>query len=201
MPRVKAHYAIKANNDAMISRLYAHLGLGFDCASEKEIEQVLAMGVSPHRIIYAHPCKEKKALRKAFENGVNQMTFDNEHELYKIKDEHANAECLIRIKTNDANAKWALSGKFGADMNTAKFLIDKAKLMNIHLIGVAFHVGCSNSKPSFDEEIEKCRILFDYARESHGIEMSVVDLGGGYPGIDEDNDIFKQTAQIINEGS
>ena len=85
LPKVKAHYAIKANNDPMISKLYAHLGLGFDCASESEIEQVLGYGVLPDRIIYAHPCKEKKSLRKAFEKGVNQMTFDNEFELYKIK--------------------------------------------------------------------------------------------------------------------
>jgi ornithine decarboxylase len=85
MSRVRPHYAIKANNDHMITKLYAHLGLGFDCASVGEIEQVLEMGVSPDRIIYAHPCKDKNSLRIACEKGVNRMTFDNEHELYKIK--------------------------------------------------------------------------------------------------------------------
>ncbi len=107
-------------------------------------------------------------------------------------------------------------------MQTARRLIDLSNQLNIRLVGVAFHVGCSNSNPSFDEEIEKCRVLFDYARENYSIEMSIVDLGGGncifllvffshknyyrsffvgFPGVDEDNDIFFQTSQVINESN
>jgi diaminopimelate decarboxylase len=33
------------------------LGAGFDCASPGEIDAVLALGVPPERIIYAHPVK------------------------------------------------------------------------------------------------------------------------------------------------
>ncbi|KAF9608352.1 hypothetical protein IFM89_009287 [Coptis chinensis] len=32
---------------------------GFDCASSAEIEAVLALGVSPDRIVYANPCKRE----------------------------------------------------------------------------------------------------------------------------------------------
>jgi len=85
-------------------------------------------------------------------------------------------------------------------MNTARHLIDLTKQLGIRLVGVAFHVGCSNSNPNFHEEIEKCRILFDYAKSNHDIEMHILDIGGGYPGIDEDNEIFIKTAQDINKG-
>jgi ornithine decarboxylase len=85
----------------------------------------------------------------------------------------------LRIKTNDSKAKWALSEKFGATMDTARRLIDLSTQLSIRLVGVAFHVGCSNSQPSFEEEINKCRVLFDYAKEKYSIEMSIVDLGGG----------------------
>lgn len=32
-------------------------GLGFDCASQKEIQTVLDIGTNPEDIIYAHPVK------------------------------------------------------------------------------------------------------------------------------------------------
>ena len=37
--------------------MLAALGAGFDCASPNEIDAVLALGVLPERIIYAHPVK------------------------------------------------------------------------------------------------------------------------------------------------
>ncbi|PHH91102.1 hypothetical protein CDD83_1674 [Cordyceps sp. RAO-2017] len=55
LPRVKPFYAVKCNPDPQVLRLLAGLGTGFDCASKTEIEQVLAMGISPDRVIYAQP--------------------------------------------------------------------------------------------------------------------------------------------------
>jgi len=49
--------AVKSNPDINIVRALAQLGCGFDCASKSEIEEVLSIGVSPDRIIFANPCK------------------------------------------------------------------------------------------------------------------------------------------------
>ena len=146
LPRIKPHYAIKANNDPLILRLFAHLDTGFDCASQAELEQVLEIGVDAERIIYANPCKAKSSLIHAYRRGVDYMTFDNEHELHKVKESHASAKLLLRIKTDDSSAKWALGIKFGADMKTALGLVDLARELKLNLVGVAFHVGCSNLK-------------------------------------------------------
>ena len=51
---------------------------------QEEINQILATGASPDRIIYAHPTKEPSHLNYAWEKGVNLTVFDNEDELYKI---------------------------------------------------------------------------------------------------------------------
>lgn len=40
-------------------------GCGFDCASIGEIKQVLSCGASPHRIIFANPCKAPEAVAYA----------------------------------------------------------------------------------------------------------------------------------------
>lgn len=68
----------------MLSMLEA-LGAGFDCASQAEIRQVLDMGVSPDRIIFANPCKMPSHIGFAKKAGVATMTFDSDQELDKVR--------------------------------------------------------------------------------------------------------------------
>ena len=200
LPRVEPHYAIKCNTDQMLLKLLAFLGAGFDCASKNEIQQVLDLGVSPHRIIFANPCKQASFIKYAYKMGVDYMTFDNEHELYKIKENHPNAKCVLRIITNDSNAVCRFSMKFGADMETSFKLIETAMHLNLDLVGISFHVGSGQMSPeSFSESIENARHLFDYAREKFGCKMHLLDLGGGYPGNSDSMDLFNAISKEINK--
>ena len=199
LPRVEPHYAIKCNTDHMLLKLLAFLGAGFDCASKNEIQRVLDLGVSPHRIIFANPCKQASFIKYAYKMGVDYMTFDNEHELYKIKENHPNAKCVLRIITNDANAVCRFSMKFGADMQTSYKLVETAMHLNLDLVGVSFHVGSGQMSPeSFSESIENARLLFDYAREKFGCKMHLLDLGGGYPGNSDSFELFNAISKEIN---
>lgn len=38
LPRVHPFYAVKCNTDMILLKLLAHLGTGFDCASQNEIQ-------------------------------------------------------------------------------------------------------------------------------------------------------------------
>jgi ornithine decarboxylase len=69
------------------------------------------------------------------------MTFDNEHELYKIKQCHPNAKIVLRIITNDKNAVCQFSMKFGASMPSAYKLVKLALELDLDLVGVSFHCG------------------------------------------------------------
>lgn len=200
LPRVEPHYAIKCNTDTMLLKLLAFLGAGFDCASKNEIQRVLDLGVSPDRIIFANPCKQASFIKYAYKMGVNYMTFDNEHELYKIKENHPNAKCVLRIITNDTNAVCRFSMKFGADMETSYKLIETAMQLNLDLVGVSFHVGSGQMSPeAFTESIANARLLFDYAREKFACKMHLLDLGGGYPGNSDSMDLFNVIAKEINK--
>lgn len=200
LPRVEPHYAIKCNTDPMLLKLLAFLGTGFDCASKMEIQKVLDLGVSPSRIIFANPCKQASYVKYAYKMGVNYMTFDNEAELYKIKDNHPNARCVLRIITNDADAVCRFSMKFGADMESSFRLVKLAKELDLDLVGVSFHVGSGQMSPqAFSESIENARKLFDHAREEYGIRMHLLDLGGGYPGSSDSVDLFDSIANEINK--
>ena len=55
MPRVKIHYAIKANPHPEILRVMADMGSCFDVASDGEIRTLHDMGVDGGRLIYANP--------------------------------------------------------------------------------------------------------------------------------------------------
>jgi len=55
------------------------------------------------------------------------------------------------------------------------------------------------SPRAFSESIENARKLFDYARETFGIKMHFLDLGGGYPGSSDSTDLFNSIAKEINK--
>lgn len=55
------------------------------------MKDILALGVAPDQIIYAHTCKLITHLKFAREKGVDLMTFDNESELHKVKEHFPSA--------------------------------------------------------------------------------------------------------------
>lgn len=199
LPRVEPHYAVKCNTDQMLLKLLAFLGTSFDCASKTEIQKVLDLGVSPHRIIFANPCKQASNIKFAYKKGVDYMTFDNENELYKIKECHPNAKIVLRIITDDKDAVCAFSMKFGADMPTAYKLIKIANDLDLDLVGISFHCGSGQMDPkSFSESISNARHLFDYSRENYGYKMHLLDIGGGYPGDSNGSELFNMISEEIN---
>lgn len=76
--------AVKCNSDLAILRTLADRDINFDCATKREIELVLSLGVSPSRIVYAHTIKNPSYIRYAKYNRVTRMTFDNTAELIKV---------------------------------------------------------------------------------------------------------------------
>jgi len=199
MPRVEPHYAVKCNTDHMLLKLLAFLGAGFDCASKQEIQTVTELGVSPHRIIFANPCKQASNIKYAYKKGVDYMTFDNVDELYKIKECHPNAKVVLRMITNDEGAVCQFSMKFGADIPTAYKLIKVANNLNLDLVGVSFHCGSGQMNPeTFSDSIMNARHLFDYARENYDFKMHFLDVGGGYPGDSNGSELFNSISKEIN---
>lgn len=186
--------AVKCNPDKEVLRLLAQLGTGFDCASKAEIDLVLSLGVSPSRIIYAHPCKTKSYLRHAQKVGVSQMTFDNTDELRKIKACYPGAELVLRILTDDSASLCSLSNKYGASLDTTGELLSLAKELDLNIIGISFHVGSGASDPnSFSKAVKDARLVFDQAADL-GYDMRLLDVGGGF--VDE---TFEMFAGDLNE--
>jgi diaminopimelate decarboxylase len=84
LPRISPFYAVKCNDDMVILKTLAALGTGFDCANQMEIKRVLSLGISPSRIIYAHPFKQISMLKYARSKNVDLLVFDSLAELHKV---------------------------------------------------------------------------------------------------------------------
>lgn len=196
LPDISPFYAVKCNPDPMIIRILSKLGCGFDCASKEEIISVQNVSEDAD-IIYANPCKEINQIQFARSCDVDLLTFDSECELHKIKLNHPKSDIILRIKVDDSGSLCRFNSKFGCGDEEIDKLIDICLMLNLNLVGVSFHVGSGCKElGKFRSSIQKCKNVYDKALEK-GIKMSIIDIGGGFPGTDKGVK-FEDIAQEIN---
>lgn len=54
------------------------------------------------------------------------------------------------------------------------------------------------SSAAFNEPIRNARLLFDYVEQTYNRKLTLLDLGGGYPGSPETKSLFESIASEIN---
>jgi len=163
--------------------ILAALGSSFDCASATEVDMVMALGVSPDRIIYANPCKMPAHLARVRDCGVGLTTFDSVAELHKIYELAPEMKVVLRLRADDPDARCVLGNKFGAEPPEIEPLLTAAKHLGIHVEGVAFHVGSGATNPrAFRVALERARLAFDIAERIGLPPLKLVDIGGGFSG-------------------
>jgi diaminopimelate decarboxylase len=194
MPTVKPYYAVKCNPNPVIIKVLSDLGCNFDCASKNEIAGVLSIMDSPERIVFANPCKMSGQIKYARAVDVDTMTFDSDHELYKIKLYHPNANLLVRIKVDDTGSKCRFSCKFGCPMDEVDNLLNIAKTLSLKIVGVSFHVGSGCTDPNkYSNAVENAKSVIDKCTEM-GFAADIIDIGGGF-----EDSTFDDISKVVNE--
>ena len=197
LPNVEPHYAAKCNGDAALLLTLAAEGVGFDCASASEIKEVLALGVPASRIVYANPIKQPSHVRYAAEQGVSLTVFDGEAELHKMARLAPSVELLLRLAVDDSQAQCVLSNKYGAQPADAARLLEVAHELGLTVAGVSFHVGSgSSSSDAFGDAVARAAAVFALAQQA-GRPMRVLDVGGGFPGVDTASVSFGAMARSL----
>ena len=198
LPDIQPYFAVKSNPDNKIINLLAKLGCNFDCASKNELINALSIVNNPDRIIFANPCKISSHLIYAHENNINKMTFDCVEELEKIHSLYPDAKVILRICVDDTNSKCKFNSKFGCPLYNIPIIFDRIKSLQMNLSGFSFHVGsgCSDAK-SFYNAIKDCYNAYNIAQK-YGFNISIIDIGGGFPGVDK-NIIFADICDNINK--
>jgi len=181
MPRVRPHYAVKANPDRRVLRTLMQEGCSFEIASNAELDMLLALGANVAEVFYSNPMKSRQSIAYAAAKGVEWFVVDSVDELRRVHETKADARMYLRVATPNIGSDWPLSGKFGAGASETREIIATAAKLGADLAGVTFHVGSQCRNPeNWRVGIEKARTLFD-AMTKAGLKPRMLDIGGGFP--------------------
>jgi diaminopimelate decarboxylase len=183
-------YAVKANTNQAVIKTLADLGAGADVVSEGELRRALQAGIPANKIVYSGIAKTENEILFALEKNIYQFNVEseNELELLNILAIKLNKSAAIAFRVNpdvDANTHEKIStgkseNKFGIPISKAKQLYQKAsKMSGIRIQGVDVHIGSqlTDLKP-FKKAFERIKLLTSELSEV-GINISVIDVGGG----------------------
>jgi ornithine decarboxylase len=181
LPDTRVFYAVKANPAPEVLSLLGKLGSCFDTASVAEIEMVMAAGVTADRISYGNTIKKERDIARAFELGIRLFAVDCKAEVEKIARVAAGSRVFCRILCDGAGAEWPLSRKFGCEPAMAVDVLEHAHKLGLEAYGVSFHVGSQQrNQHAWDKALASAAAVFKECGE-RGLNLSMVNLGGGFP--------------------
>jgi diaminopimelate decarboxylase len=184
-------YAVKANSNLAVIRLFASEGLGADTVSGGEIARALEAGVPPNRIVYAGIAKTDDEIRMALATGIYQFNVESAQELKRIAEIASGmglaAPVALRVNPDvDAGTHEKIStgrkhDKFGIPYEEAPALYRlAASLKGVNPVGVHVHIGSQISRlDPFEAAYRRAVELFTRLR-AEGIPLRRLDLGGGF---------------------
>lgn len=186
----KICYAIKANPNINIAKIFAGFGAGIDAVSQGEIYRALQAGIDPKKIVFAGVGKTKAEMEFALKNGVEEFSIESEPELFLLSKvaEKLNLKAKIALRVNpnvDAKTHSKIStgkkgDKFGIDIEDAPRIYQLAKdLASIEVFGISTHIGSQiTALEPFAKAFTKIKDLCLELR-SQGFKIDNLDLGGG----------------------
>ncbi|MFZ5691837.1 MAG: type III PLP-dependent enzyme [Pseudomonadota bacterium] len=181
LPDSRVFYAVKANPAPEVLSLLASLGSCFDTASVAEIEMALAAGATPDRISYGNTIKKERDIARAYEIGVRLFAVDCKAEVEKVARAAPGSKVFCRILCDGAGAEWPLSRKFGCEPAMAADVLEHAHRQGLVAYGISFHVGSQQrNQHAWDRALAQSAAVFKECGE-RGINLSMVNLGGGFP--------------------
>jgi len=197
----KIYYAVKANPAPEILEILRDRGCNFDIASIYELDRVLSLGVTGDRISYGNTIKKSKDIRYFYDKGVRLYATDSEADLRNIAKAAPGSKIYVRILTEGTQtADWPLSRKFGCQTDIAMDLLITARDLGLEPYGISFHVGSQQRDiGTWDAAIAKVKVIFERLREEDGIELKMINMGGGFPAnyISRTNDLATYAQEII----
>ena len=181
MPRVRPHFAVKANPDVNILKIFREEGCCFEIASSAELQAMIDLGMDLNTVFYSNPIKSPASIRHAAAAGIQWYVVDTPEEVLKIGAIKPDAKLYVRTEVSNEGSVWPLAGKFGASASGITATIEAAKKIGMQITGVTFHVGsqCSNIN-NWIEGIHAAKSIFKQL-EANGWTPELLNIGGGYP--------------------
>ena len=183
-------FALKANANLAVLKLFAGLGGGLDVVSGGELYRGLAAGVPPERIVYAGVGKTREEIAYALKSGILMFNVESDQELHRISEIAVELKRTARIalrvnpdvdpKTHPYIATGLKQSKFGIDIERAIEEYEAAKtLPALEVVGIHQHIGSQITKiQPFVDSLTRTVGLVRQLREQ-GTDIRYIDIGGG----------------------
>ncbi|OHE23190.1 MAG: diaminopimelate decarboxylase [Syntrophus sp. GWC2_56_31] len=183
-------FAVKANSNTSILRIFVREGGGMDIVSGGELYRALKAGAEPEKIVYSGVGKRDEEIDFALQTGILMFNVESAQELETI---NARAERLgvragigLRVnpdvdpQTHPHISTGLRENKFGIDVEASLIAYRQAAGMkHLDIKGVSCHIGSQVTKISpFIDAIARLKELIGRLREG-GIMIRYLDLGGG----------------------
>jgi ornithine decarboxylase len=174
-------FAVKANNDPAVLKIFHEEGLHFDVASRGEIALLRDIGVPAANMVFSAPTKIPRDIQQANEFGIRRFSFDTRIELEKLARLAPGAQVIGRIAVDNNGSHWPLERKFGIEPGQELDHFMYARQLGLQPYGLTFHVGSQNKDPqAWVRALERLAPIW-MELESKGIQLQVIDTGGGFP--------------------
>jgi diaminopimelate decarboxylase len=183
-------YAVKANSNLSILRIFAALGSGFDIVSGGELYRLRRIGVPGRKIVFSGVGKTRDEIREALRARVLLFNVESPAELDLLASEAARlrvrAAASIRVNPDvEAGGHPHISTghhrhKFGIDWETARVLyLENRTSRWIEWQGISAHIGSQIlTLTPYRRALAR---LASFVRElaNAGIALRYLDCGGG----------------------
>jgi diaminopimelate decarboxylase len=183
-------FAVKANSNLAVLRVFARIGAGADVVSEGELRRAIAAGIPPERIVFSGVGKTRIEMEAALSAGIHQINVESLPELRRLSEiavsRGQTARVAIRVNPDiDAltHAKIATGkkeNKFGIDLEDAFEAYGlAADLPGIEPVGLAMHIGSQlvDLEPYREAFARLAELVLELRAE--GLAIRRLDLGGG----------------------
>jgi len=183
-------FAMKANSNLALLKLFADLGGGADVVSGGELYRALKAGVPPGRIVFAGVGKTREEMDYALKSDVLMFNVESSQELRLLNEVAGSmgvkARVALRInpdvdpKTHPYISTGLKKSKFGIDISVALEEYRVAEeLPHIQVVGVHQHIGSQITEVTpFVDGLVKLTELIVKLRQ-RGLSIDYLDVGGG----------------------
>ncbi len=183
-------FAMKANSNLSVGRVFAREGAGADIVSGGELYRALLSGFSPKKIVFSGVGKTREDMTFALKKGIYCFNIESAEELLALNDAakalKVKAPIAIRVNpdvqadTHHKITTGTKENKFGIPKSHILETYDLAKgLKNIEIVGIQAHIGSQiTAVAPFERFLEVMLELVDQLA-ARGISLKHMDLGGG----------------------
>jgi diaminopimelate decarboxylase len=182
-------YAVKANSNRAILRLFADAGAGFDIVSGGELFRVLSAGGDPVKCTFAGVGKSPEEIEYALEKRVYSFNVESEAELEYIDRiagaKETRAPIALRVnpdvdpQTHEYISTGSRENKFGIALDRIGAVYKRAaKMRNVEIVGIQMHIGSQITEANpFASAIRKVAPIVRELKSKYGIKF--FSIGGG----------------------